>query len=223
MLRYEYKLIVNMSATQALDNAINQLHLIFPNLALPRPTRTPAPLADSLAVSLATFSASASPYQSQIQSTGSAHSIPCASSSTNRNTSTNAHSSKTTQKRTACSKRRNASMNNSPLEFYARKIRRSLMHRNRREIWWMMCGVGSRRRVIHMRSTFSTLIDIVLPGLLRVWMDGNGGLLWVWVDDKTTKIVTIYRDLHIFNINTSMCSLNPIFGNTVPIGISLPF
>ena len=103
-------------------------------------------------------------------------------------------------------------MSNSPPEFCARRIRRSLMDRNRREIWWMMCGGGRRRRAIHIRSTFSSLIDIVLPGFLRVWMDGKGGLLWVWFDDKTTKIVTIYRDLHIFRINTSMYSLHPIFG-----------
>jgi hypothetical protein len=70
------------------------------------------------------------------------------------------------------SRRRNASMNNNPPEFCARRILPSLVERNRREIWSMMFGDGKKRRIIHTRNTFSSLIDIayaVLLGYLGKW------------------------------------------------------
>ena len=158
-----------MSASSALDNAINQLQLIFPTLALPRPSRTTTTLADSLTVSLSKFSTSAMPYPCPMPSTDSAPSIRCGSSSTSRNTSTNALSCKRVQTMRPSSRRRNASMNNNPPEFCARRILPSLVERNRREIWSMMFGDGKKRRIIHTRNTFSSLIDIAYAVLLGIF------------------------------------------------------
>ena len=60
-------------------------------------------------------------------------------------------------------------MNNNPPEFCARRILPSLVERNRREIWSMMFGDGKKRRIIHTRNTFSSLIDIAYAVLLGIF------------------------------------------------------
>lgn len=66
----------------------------------------------------------------------------------------------------ASSRRRNASMSSNPPEFCARKILPLLAERNRREIWSMMFGDGKKRRIMHTRNIFFSLIDIAYSGLL---------------------------------------------------------
>lgn len=60
-------------------------------------------------------------------------------------------------------------MSSNPPEFCARKILRLLVERNRREIWSMMFGDGKKRRIMHTRNTFFSLIDIAYSVLLGMF------------------------------------------------------
>lgn len=149
-----------MSATASLDNALQQLQLIFPTLALPSPLRHPASLADSLTVPPSQRSVSARHCLSPTLPTTSAVSPPCASSSTSRSTSISALYSSITVRTIASSKKKSASMNKPPLVYSLRRIPTSHTVNSPREIWSMMSGDGRKRRMTLTSSTFFSLIDI---------------------------------------------------------------
>ena len=152
-----------MSITASLDNALSQLQLIFPTLALPRPI--PGSLGESLTVLPSRRSVSARHCLSPTLPPASAVSPPCGSSSTNNNTSINDHSSTIspmtpTLTPTPSSKKRNVSTNKPPQGYWQRKRRSLRIAMKEKEIWWMMFGDGKRKRMTPIKNIFFSLIDI---------------------------------------------------------------